>query len=188
MLTHFQPDLSICSYNGTLGARSMSFQVLGNPLPQLRMKFGLGRYHDPSGRLKTNFSTCTSDVLTYMGVLFRPFFPLNIQVGIKIVYVIERPKYHFTSNDRNNGVVREEYRSRNIGPFNRQGDVDNYVKFTLDAISRRVVLTNDKQVVHVEATKMFESSNEGGFTYVEVYQWHEENTMSYAPTHRFDED
>ena len=101
--------------------------------------------------MKTSFGSCADDILTYMGILFRPYFPVNIQVGVKIVYVLERPAYHFISNDREAGVLNPEHESRNISHFNRQGDVDNYIKLTLDAISRRLILTNDRQVIKVEA-------------------------------------
>ena len=78
--------------------------------------------------------------------------------------------------------MKQEYSSRHIAYNNRQGDIDNFAKFTLDAISHRELLTNDKQVIHFQATKMFEETNEGGYTCVEVFEWDEANTMDYVPT------
>ena len=103
--------------------------------------------------------------MTYMGILIFPLFPLNMQVKIKLVYVIQRPTYHFVSNDRACGIVKTELSIQNIRGHNRQGYFDNYIKFTLDAISRRLVLVNDKQAVRIEATKRFESTNEGVMTF-----------------------
>ena len=181
-MSSFEPDYSICSFNGEVGNRSVAFQVKGDPLPQLRMKYThQNKYHDPHGRLKQKFSIAVEALLVYMGILIRPFFPLNMQVGIKLVYVLPRPNYHFVGSNRDGGVVKEEFACRNVGYNNRQGDIDNLIKFTLDSISRRLVLMNDKQVVRVEAVKMFESTNEGGLTTIEVYEWHQNDVKWYLP-------
>ena len=181
-MVHFQADTTLCSFNGSVGNRMVSFKVLGQPVPQLRMKFVRGKYIDPSGRLKGEFCDRTSDVLNHMGIRFRPYFPRNIQVGVRIVYVITRPNYHFEGNDRSSGVLKQIHSSRHIAHYNRQGDVDNYTKFTLDAISNRMILTDDSQVIHFEAIKMFEEVNEGGLTSIDVYKWNEDETIQYAPT------
>ena len=168
-MVHFQPNISLCSMNGSVGRRMVSFKVVGAPVPQLRLKFARGKYIDPSGRLKGEFSECASTVLTHMGIPFRPFFPVNMQVGVRIVYVLPRPNYHFQDNNRSN-PLKPIHTSRHIAFYNRQGDIDNYIKFTLDAISNRTILTDDKQFMGIEAVKMFEKVNEGGYTSIEVYE------------------
>ena len=131
----FQPNLSICAFNGNVGNRSITFQVAGNPIPQLRMKFSRrNRYHDPSGRMKQKFGNAPSAVMTYMGILIRPFFPINMQVGVKLAYVVQQPNYHFVGNDKASGVLKDEYVHQNICYNNCQGDIDNFIKFTLDVI------------------------------------------------------
>ena len=178
----FEPDFLICSFNGEVGNRSIFLQVEGSPIPQLRLKYTKRNcYHDPSGRMKQHFRNATSAVMTHMGILICQFFPINMQVGVKLVYVVPRPNYLFIGNDRASGVVKPQYHSRNINYNNKQGDIDNFVKFTLDSISRRLILMNDKQVVRIEATKMFEKTNEGGLTVVDVYEWHQNDVKWYEP-------
>ena len=118
-----------------------------------------------------------------MGILIRPFFPLNMQVSVKLIYVLPRPNYHFVGKNRVRGVLKQEYLGRNISYYNKQGDVDNLMKFTLDSISGPVVLMNDKQVVRVESVKMFEQCNKGGMTVVQVDEWNETDVNRHAPVH-----
>ena len=179
-MVHFQPDTSMCSMNGSVGKRMVSFMVLGDPVPQARLKFVRGKYIDPSGRLKGEFSACASVILRHMGILIRPLFPVNIQVGVRLVYVLSRPNFHFQGGNRSNDL-KPMFASRHIAYNNRQGDVDNYVKFNLDAISSETILTDDRQIIYIESIKMFEEWNEGSYTFIEVYEWNKDKTLLYAP-------
>ena len=123
--------------------------------------------------------------MSHMNIQVRPLFPRNIQVGIRLVYVIACPKQHFQRNNRSNDL-KPEHTSRNLAYNNRQADTDNLVKFTLDAISNdenQTILTDDMQIIHIDAVKMFEEWNEdeGPYTFVDVYEWNEEKTLALAP-------
>ena len=179
----FQADTNMCSMNGSVGNRSVSFKVLGEPVPQLRLKLARGKYVDPSGRDKGKFSACVDAIMRHMNIRIRPFFPINIQVGVRIVFVCSRPKFHFQGGDKSK-PLKPIHSSRNIAYNNRQADIDNLVKFVLDAISHsenRTILTNNRQVIHVLAVKMFEEWNKGRYTFIEVYQWNENKTIHNAP-------
>ena len=44
------------------------------------------------------------------------------------------------------------------------------------------IVRSSQMIVYVEAVKMFEELNEGGYTTIEVFEWNEEKTLIHAPT------
>ena len=95
---------------------------------------------------------------------FEAPFSANDRVIIKVWYFMPRPVNDFTNRDRNR--LRSDCRDSPWVPVHP--DIDNYIKFTLDAL-RGVVLNDDRQVVSIYAWKR--RDNDGlckGKTKVEV--------------------
>ena len=70
------------------------------------------------------------------------------RVIVKVWYFMPRPINDFTNRDRNR--LRHDCREAPWVPVHP--DIDNYIKFTLDAL-RGTILTDDRQVVSIYAWK-----------------------------------
>ena len=88
----------------------------------------------------------------------RPFaHPLTSQVHVELFFFFPRPQNHFLADGSRRGDAPEHYTGT--------GDVDNYVKFILDAL-HGVVVVNDKQVMGVSGIKKYADGMVGRTTIV----------------------
>jgi hypothetical protein len=105
--------------------------VYFNPLPQARHRIHGQRPYDPHMAHKIalcaitlNYLGNTYSITTDMGPLTTSF------VTIELTFLIKHPISHFVNGHRSNGL-RELY--QHTMPTT-QGDINNYIKFFLDAI------------------------------------------------------
>ena len=135
----------------------VSHRVLLNPVPQARHRSHGYRTYDPQSTQKWMLRFC---VLRYLSVacgVTNDMIPLTTSyVSVDVTFLIRRPSSHFVGGNRNNGI-REQY--KNVIPTTT-GDIDNYVKFFLDAIDG-IFYSNDRNVVRIRAAKLFCNGSRG---------------------------
>ena len=91
-------------------------------------------------------------------------FDANERIIIKVWYFMPRPINDFVNRDRDR--LRTDCRSTPWVPVHP--DIDNYIKFTLDAL-RGTILTDDRQVVSIYAWKRRDNNGRcQGMTKLEV--------------------
>jgi Holliday junction resolvase RusA-like endonuclease len=109
------------------------------------------RLYDPTQRAKLLFR---SVVMRYLETSFNissEDYPLtDSYVSVNVTFLISRPINHFIQKNRNNGI---DPRFERTMPTT-QGDIDNFVKFFLDAIDG-TFFTNDRDVVVITASKLY---------------------------------
>jgi Holliday junction resolvase RusA-like endonuclease len=113
--------------------------------------------YDPNYQAKLK---CRTEVMRYLNVSFNissQDYPLtNVYVSIDVTFLISRPDSHFIGNDRNRGV---DPRFESMMPTT-QGDIDNFIKFFLDAIDG-IFFSNDRYVIAITASKLFTTEANG---------------------------
>jgi Holliday junction resolvase RusA-like endonuclease len=95
-----------------------------------------------------------------------PVFEDNVPVSLGMTVFIRRPNYHFVGTKRNNEIKSSLVDCRVTG-----GDIDNFIKFVLDALNK-TVYADDKQVCRVYCEKQWErdpESNGSTFFHVSKY-------------------
>lgn len=91
-----------------------------------------GKTYNPSAKKQKEFASKCVVENVLMG---------ELEVGL--VFSFERPKSHF-----NKGVLKES------APKHERKDVDNLVKFVLDALNKKVY-KDDSQIVKITASKQY---------------------------------
>jgi Holliday junction resolvase RusA-like endonuclease len=146
---------------------SLAFTVLGSPRSQERPR--IQRYsgpmwmYDPSSAAKKAYFRKVNEALVEMGLTNLPFFtPTGTpngssreeRVGLmaEIHFLIPRPPSHFRPGTR---VLKP---SAPVYP--RQKDIDNMLKFTLDAL-QGVVYKNDSSIRSVRMDKEYTCAKVG---------------------------
>lgn len=71
----------------------------------------------------------------------------NFDGEVHMVYYLARPKSHFRGNKFGNPLRPSATRVSRMG-----GDLDNYIKFTMDAL-KGIIFEDDKQVIELHAKK-----------------------------------
>ena len=126
-------------------------KVAMNPVAQARPRLHRGRMYDPSRRLKLAFRQLVLQYLETTYGVTENMMPLTTSyVTVKLTFLIRRPQSHFVCGDRNRGF-RPQYED---AMPTTTGDIDNYVKFVLDAIEG-IFFGNDRNVVQVSAIKLY---------------------------------
>jgi len=97
--------------------------------------------YDPSKADKANFLK----KVQYLA----PEVPFYEAISMSIDVYIGRPKSHFGTG-RNSEKIKESAPAYPIG----RPDIDNYIKFVLDALNG-VFYRDDSQVVHIESVKEY---------------------------------
>jgi Holliday junction resolvase RusA-like endonuclease len=82
--------------------------------------------------------------------LMEPSFPLSAT----ITFCIRRPNSHFANSKRNRGLRRNAPRTYVIGKL----DLDNLVRFTLDAVGG-VIYVTDGQICHISCWKVWDEGH-----------------------------
>lgn len=94
-----------------------------------------------------------------------PVFSIEVSVLVSIYIFIRRPNYHYVGCKRTNELKKDMADCHVTG-----GDIDNYIKFVLDALNK-TVYADDKQVSSVFCEKRWElDHNSDGKTSIVVQQ------------------
>lgn len=137
-----------------------------SPRPQARHRIvysNRSRIHlyDPSYRDKIYFKEEVKQHLRESLGIFERDYPLTkSSVSVDVTFMISRPASHFVGNDRNRGI-RPEFEC--IFPTT-QGDVDNFLKFFLDAING-IFYNDDRDVVSITTSKLFTTNPIGRYVF-----------------------
>lgn len=143
-----------------------SHRILLSPIPQERPRLHGLRMYDPLAAQKTIVGRWVYEYLNTYYDVTQDMLPLTTSyVSIDVTFLISRPLCHFVGGDRNNGV-RQQYES---AMPTTTGDIDNYVKFFLDAIDG-IFYSNDRNVVQIRALKLYCNSNRGS-TVFKIHQY-----------------
>ena len=141
-------------------------EVPGNPIPQPRPRVGKHRIYNPATVESKQWKAAVKATLgaTQTGVLF----PVGVPVGVVIVCHMRRPNSDFKGGIRGCGRLKSNLPLVwAICP-----DVDNLVKFILDALNG-VIYKDDKQVVKLEVLKVLDNIGAcEGRTLVRVARFH----------------
>jgi Holliday junction resolvase RusA-like endonuclease len=143
------------------------FTVAGPPIPMPRPRFRL--ILRPVPRVMV-WNPAENDQLLFnrsaRSLMRGETFPLhgdNAKVAIGITFRFRRPDSHFRGRNRNLVILPRYLEARVTG-----GDVDNHVKYVLDALNG-VLYDDDRQVVMISACKVWaEDPNSAGSTTVAV--------------------
>ncbi len=121
----------------------IEFTVETKPLALKRPRFYRGRCYNPS--------KVDMDMFLDLSKPFAPPRPLTGGLYIELEFRFKHPKSHFT----------KDHNLRTPTPIHHTQvpDVDNLIKFVLDALNR-VFYEDDKQVVKIKAIKKWSIKNE----------------------------
>ena len=137
--------------------RTISFTVYKQPLPQKRHRTRRVSYgaitYDPSSNDKRNF--------LYSCIQYKPKAIPVQPVKIELSYYLKRPKFHYS------GKKQEKLKANAPKRHTTKPDIDNLIKFTLDAMSKHFWY-DDKQVISVIATKDYAEIGEKERTVVKI--------------------
>lgn len=146
------------------GQTMISFTVEGKPIPLARPRFTTARRNGIYMQHAPSRSEFRRAVLALRDANNSRMLSVDAKLSITIIYSLKRPLFHFRGRNRENGVVPCRVTR---GHPTAGGDLDNLVKFTLDAL-QGCLFPNDRQIVHICATKVFSDDphSEGSTTVV----------------------
>lgn len=124
------------------------FEVVGKPRPQPRPRFAKHTGHAYKSKSAAAYETAFRRAA--MQLLQGTNFSVpgaNFDVEVHMVYYLARPKSHFRGNKFGNPLRPSATRVSRMG-----GDLDNYIKFTMDAL-KGIIFEDDKQVIELHAKK-----------------------------------
>ena len=142
-----------------------SWEVMGNPKAMPRLRHFRGGWHNKAGKDMKHFKEQIGHFFptTAHAVLFEAGVP----VSVDITFYMKRPLSEFKGGRREMGNLKSSIQSA----FAKRPDIDNLVKFVLDACNK-LIFHDEGQVVKLTAMKL--SDNEGlcgGRTIVEVTEY-----------------
>jgi Holliday junction resolvase RusA-like endonuclease len=125
--------------------------VVLDPTPQARHRVNGHRTFDPHAGKKLFLRQYIFRYLEMVTDITNDMLPLTESyVSIALSFYISRPIAHFVNGDRTKGI-RPQF--ENVMPTT-SGDIDNYVKFFLDAING-IFFIDDRNVVALTASKHY---------------------------------
>jgi Holliday junction resolvase RusA-like endonuclease len=131
------------------------------PLAQARHRHVIVRSsrmhaYDPMQQAKLHFRIQVMHYLNQVGITSQDFPLTNSYVSVEVTFLLSRPDNHFHGRNRSLGIHPH---FENTMPTT-QGDIDNFVKFFLDAIDG-IFYSNDRNVVAITASKLFTIEPQG---------------------------
>lgn len=120
----------------------LSFRSIGKPMPLKRHRLTRGkRMYDPSHQDKKNWMKSVKQ--------YHPIKPLESVLELKIIFFFRRPKSHYGTG-KNSEILR-----KNAPKYmNRTPDIDNLVKFYLDAMNG-IFFKDDRQIISLISEKRY---------------------------------
>lgn len=115
--------------------------VLGVPKAQKRHRTGKFCRYDPSKEDKKCFAACVQQD--------APSLPLDCPLLVKIEFYFAYKKIHYRT-----GCYSNQLREDIPIWYTNKPDIDNLVKFVMDALNT-IYWKDDKQIVHVVASKQY---------------------------------
>ena len=135
-------------------------EILGNPRPQQRHRhFKFGTY-DPCKKDKEDFLTAAKQY-------HKLDIPLLYPLYINIKFYMKRPKSHYRTG-RYEGLVKEKWQNL---PMDKKPDIDNLIKFVLDALQgQNAYFVDDSQVVRILVEKIYSDNPRTEIMIAEEYE------------------
>ena len=129
-------------------ARKVHFVIRGRPFVMERARHYGSAVVSPSTEKIAQFKVATRAMLDFAGARDgMPMFDASDHLSVSIVVRMPRPLSDFAGRNRLTGARIA------TGPFsNALGDIDNFAKFVLDALTN-VVYVDDHQVVILKSVK-----------------------------------
>lgn len=167
--------------------RLISFVMTGDPPVQQRSRIGFGvknvagpgpgnprtwsrpHMYDPSSRQKTDYAKKVQAAMVEYG-LAQPYFNQDAPITLEIRFVLPRRLQDWVRHGGNVAVL-----TPNAQTYPKHKDVDNMLKFTMDAL-QGVVFLDDTTITKVIVEKMFPmKADSGGWAEISL------STSSTAP-------
>ena len=133
------------------GHTMISFTIEGKPTPLARPRFTMARRNGVYMQNAPARSDFRRDLEALRVSNNVQMLSVDAKLSITIIYSLRRPLFHYRGRNRDNGVVPCRVTR---GHPTAGGDLDNLVKFTLDALQGSL-FPNDRQIVQIAATKVF---------------------------------
>jgi Holliday junction resolvase RusA-like endonuclease len=122
--------------------------IPGEPVGKGRPRLGRGgRVYTPDGTRRKEHEVAS--------LWWSPPIPIDVPVQVKVVAYYARPKDHF----KKSGELTAKGK-RSLVPM-KTPDLDNVVKLILDGLNG-VAFKDDRQVRHIEATRLWEGGQGPG--------------------------
>ena len=144
-----------------------TFYLPGNPVPLPRSRFNRSKSRCPYNPANKKKKECQRLIKEQVSSCSKgPLFPSNIPVTLNVYFCIRRPNEDFKGQNRERSELKGQ--RRNLFAPVRKPDLDNLLKFILDAM-QGVIYTDDTQVVSIVCARLMDNfgSCDGG-TYVEL--------------------
>lgn len=130
------------------------FVICGNPTPLARHRTYRGYQFNPSAKKQEEFKDIFINMTKSANIgNSLLLFPEGEYLAATILFRLKRPKNHFISNTP--GIDRLKAKSPDFLHPSRS-DVDNLVKFVLDAFNG-ILYSDDRQIVRLCTTKVLDS-------------------------------
>jgi Holliday junction resolvase RusA-like endonuclease len=129
--------------------RVLAFDVKGKPTVQRRIIVNFTNHRpifvDPSQRDKQLYAEAVRKEMNSMGLTQFPYFLAGDPIQLTIKFVLPVPLVDIQGNHMRPGALPYPHHS---------GDVDNLLKFALDALEKTIYM-DDTQIVKLEASKVY---------------------------------
>ena len=150
-MVHFQATDMVAS--NSPGGPSISFVVKGMPTVQDRTGVSWktqtrARVYDPSSKNKSNFAKAVKLEMGAVGVTVLPYFTDSTALLLKAKFVLPRPK-----NELDRRKTPPELAVGAMS-FPRGKDLDNLVKFAMDAL-QGILYANNTNIICAEIQKCY---------------------------------
>ena len=116
--------------------------VAGLPKSQKRHRFGRGFTYDPSKEDKTTFLSLIREQ--------APEHPILGPIALNVIFSMPRPKKHFKTGKHFNSLKTDAPYYHTYRP-----DIDNLLKFVMDALGREIFFKDDSQVSQINCMKVY---------------------------------
>lgn len=117
---------------------TISFEVLGNPIPLKRHRRRGRRAYDPNAETKSTFLAWCKQ--------HRPDEPWSGAIMVQMDFYFKHPQKHY---DKDGRLRFDAATHKQTTP-----DIDNLIKFVMDALNG-IFWLDDSRIVSIRATKLY---------------------------------
>ena len=126
----------------TIKDKTIYIVVAGKPKTQKRHRFGRGFTYDPSKKDKTTFLSLVREQ--------APEHPILGPIALNVIFTMPRPRAHFKSGKHFN-TLKQDSPHYHI----KRPDIDNLLKFVMDALGTEIFFKDDSQVTRIKSVKVY---------------------------------